>query len=164
MSRFPLVSSQVLAQLGRKRLIETVWQTPQGKVRLHNVHISFQARGAKSSSRFALVRFLDDNRRRARARLDQIPDIESLPRDGIPTLLCGDFNTPPRGLFYRTIARNWNDAFAQSGWGLGQSYPSKMPLLRIDYVWLRGLRSTHAHVANAGESDHRPLVCDVAVE
>lgn len=160
-SRFPLVSSDVHAQLGRRRLLETVWQTPQGKVRVLTVHISMQPRGKATNSSSKLKRILTENRAKAMARMEQLTDIERLPNNGMPTLLCGDFNTPPRGLFYRGLARNWKDAFAQSGFGLGQTYPAAMPLLRIDYVWMRGLGSRSARVVDAGGSDHRALVCEV---
>lgn len=162
-SRFPMVSMHVHPQLGRRRLLETVWQTPQGLVRVHNVHISMQPRERVVASSSGLVRIFTSNRAKAMARLEQLPDLERLPREGMPTLLCGDFNTPPRGLFYRALGHGWNDAFAQSGFGLGQSWPSVFPLLRIDYVWMRGLHSRRSWVAEAGESDHRPFVCDVWV-
>jgi vancomycin resistance protein VanJ len=81
-----------------------------------------------------------------------------------PLIVCGDFNTPPRGTVYASLARRWQDAFGAAGWGFGYTFASRAPLLRIDYVWLSaGLRPIRVEVPPSRASDHRPVVTDVAV-
>lgn len=81
-----------------------------------------------------------------------------------PLILCGDFNTPPRGLVYRMLAAGWTDAFGAVGTGFGCTFASPMPVLRIDYVWLSGdIKPVRTMVPAATGSDHRPVIADVAL-
>lgn len=78
-------------------------------------------------------------------------------------LACGDFNTPPKGRVYGQLRAVLSDAFVQVGSGFGWTFPARMPLLRLDQVWLSpDLRAVRAQVPSALASDHRPLVVDVA--
>lgn len=81
-----------------------------------------------------------------------------------PTLVCGDFNTPPAGRVYRRLKQGFRDAFGEAGVGWGYTYPSHFPLLRIDYVFC----SSHwvplfATVGPEPGSDHRPLFAELAL-
>ncbi|MBB6097829.1 endonuclease/exonuclease/phosphatase (EEP) superfamily protein YafD [Deinobacterium chartae] len=76
-----------------------------------------------------------------------------------PALLLGDLNTPPRGLLYGALGR-LQDAFAVAGRGLGYTFPSRLPLMRTDDVWSRGLRASAVRTADA-PSDHRAVVADL---
>lgn len=51
-----------------------------------------------------------------------------------PVTVCGDFNDTPVSYTYRTIRDGLQDAFAESGWGLGRTYNGKFPSFRIDYI------------------------------
>lgn len=51
-----------------------------------------------------------------------------------PFIICGDFNDTPVSYTYRTIRDGLQDAFAESGWGLGRTYNGKFPSFRIDYI------------------------------
>ncbi|NPA90008.1 MAG: hypothetical protein GXO55_00925 [Chloroflexi bacterium] len=62
-----------------------------------------------------------------------------------PHMLMGDFNThtPTRSrwwkgeLVIRQLRRlGYVDAFARAGHGKGHSYPSLLPLVRLDYIWI----------------------------
>ncbi len=80
----------------------------------------------------------------------------------VPVIVCGDFNTPPRGALYGALKTKLTDAFAASGWGLGDTYSARWPLLRIDYVWTSDrLRAVRSFVANDLLSDHRALIADL---
>ena len=72
-------------------------------------------------------------------------------------LVAGDFNTPPRGEVYRTLTRNFTDAWDAAGQGWGYTFPAGRSILRIDHVLARGLRPVSAEVLPAGGSDHRAL-------
>jgi vancomycin resistance protein VanJ len=81
-----------------------------------------------------------------------------------PLIIAGDFNTPPRGRFYRRLHREYKDAFAEAGLGLGHTFRSNIPVLRIDYVFLdNGVAPVRSYVPKVRASDHRPLVAELAV-
>ncbi len=75
-----------------------------------------------------------------------------------PVVLCGDFNTPPRGFLYHTLQGTLTDSFAATGSGLGYSFRlNRLAAWRIDYIWARGLTPTSATVLPWRVSDHKPL-------
>jgi vancomycin resistance protein VanJ len=81
-----------------------------------------------------------------------------------PVIVCGDFNTPPRGRLYSRLTDRWEDAFAVQGLGYGYTYSNKKPLLRIDYIYTgNGARAVHAGIPAARVSDHRPVVAEIAL-
>ena len=79
-------------------------------------------------------------------------------------VLCGDFNTPPRGPLYGGLRDTLEEAFAATGLGFGFSYRSDLPVIRIDHVFAnRFVRPVRARVLPVTASDHRPLVVDALV-
>ncbi len=76
-----------------------------------------------------------------------------------PTILCGDFNTPPRGVEYTRLTRTLTDCFTEVGTGFGWSYPAHRPVLRIDYIFVQGgIRPLSARTLSWPHSDHRPVL------
>ncbi|HEY0868066.1 MAG TPA: endonuclease/exonuclease/phosphatase family protein [Fimbriimonas sp.] len=75
-----------------------------------------------------------------------------------PTIVCGDFNGPPRGEVYGLMRSRFADSFEVSGTGLGFTFPSVLPVQRIDYVFARDLQPLEAKVIRTTISDHRPLL------
>lgn len=62
--------------------------------------------------------------------------VGNMPHNGLPIIICGDFNDTPLSYTYRQMRNaNMNDAFLQVGSGLGKTYCGRLPLLRIDYFW-----------------------------
>ena len=165
LSRFPIESSRSFPlRLGR-RTLEARLATPYGPLRVLTTHISTAFHGqARYAGLTAQLREVVPNARQAAgARLEQIGPLDAaLAADpNTPLVLCGDFNTPPCGLFYRHLRGRLDDGFARAGNGLGLSFPSGFPLLRIDYVWTRGAQAQRVRVAPIGASDHRMVVADV---
>jgi vancomycin resistance protein VanJ len=81
-----------------------------------------------------------------------------------PLLVCGDFNTPPRGQFYNRLRGHFTDTYAATATGTGWTFPSRRPLLRIDYVWLGGgVRPLNARVLASPASDHLPLLTEISL-
>jgi vancomycin resistance protein VanJ len=169
LSRFPVLQTRVfpLRSGSTRRTLATTIQTPHGQLRVLNTHISTAFSGEKKH--FGLPAELADvsanARAAAQARLEQVGPLDTVLNADtkMPLVLCGDFNTPPRGLFYRRLSARLNDGFAQSGNGLGLSFPTRFPLLRIDYVWTRGARASSVRVDKAGASDHRMVIADVSL-
>ncbi|MBI1344374.1 MAG: endonuclease/exonuclease/phosphatase [Terrimonas sp.] len=52
-----------------------------------------------------------------------------------PSILCGDFNDIPNSYTYFTIRGDMQDAFLQKGFGIGRTFSSLSPTLRIDYIF-----------------------------
>jgi endonuclease/exonuclease/phosphatase family metal-dependent hydrolase len=85
-----------------------------------------------------------------------------------PLVVVGDFNATPHARAYRTFAARFTDARRQApGPGLTPTFPSRLPMLAIDHVFLDGpLCAVHAETVSGPlarvASDHLPLVVDVA--
>jgi len=87
-----------------------------------------------------------------------------------PTVLCGDFNAGPRSAVYRKLTSELRDAQRLvPGRGPRGTFPSLLPLLRIDHV----LVSPELHVRRCTvaaswraklASDHLPLFVDLSLE
>lgn len=92
-----------------------------------------------------------------------------------PVLLTGDFNITDQTDDYVRIAEHHQDAFYESGAGLGSTFPNLMkfsrglssvpPLIRIDYVFYSShWRAVNAHVLpGVSISDHFPLLAELAL-
>ncbi len=79
-----------------------------------------------------------------------------------PTILCGDFNDVPNSFTYAKVRGDDNDAFLEKGFGIGRTFASLSPTLRIDYI----LTSNKIDVLQCKKtklkySDHYPLVADI---
>ena len=94
------------------------------------------------------------------SQADQIAEhISSSP---YPVIVCGDFNDSPSSYAYHTISSGLNDAFRESGVGLGISYNGTFPAFRIDYILHSdSLKSHHYETLPDELSDHFPIICDI---
>lgn len=83
-----------------------------------------------------------------------------------PLIVLGDFNATPYARAYRTLAARFADARVQApGPGPMATFPSRLPMLAIDHVFLEGrLTATRVQTASGPlarmASDHLPLVVD----
>ena len=88
-----------------------------------------------------------------------------------PAILVGDFNATAQHSTYRRFSARLEDAQARlrrPGRRL-RTFPSRMPLLRIDHVFVsRSVRATAVHVPRHSlariASDHLPLVVDFRID
>jgi endonuclease/exonuclease/phosphatase (EEP) superfamily protein YafD len=88
-----------------------------------------------------------------------------------PVILAGDFNMSDREQDYTQFATRLHDAFRETNWGFGFTFPSNaslgdssiaLPLIRIDYVWTAGGASpTATRVECGGGSDHCMVIADI---
>jgi len=79
-----------------------------------------------------------------------------------PVIFCGDFNDVPNSYTYFTVRGDMQDAFLEKGSGIGRSFTSISPTLRIDYI----LASNDFSVLQFDRikkrySDHYMLVTDL---
>ena len=79
-----------------------------------------------------------------------------------PVIVCGDFNDPPASFTYNKISKGLEDAFVQSGWGVGNTYNGLYSILRIDYLFHdpRFVSSGYCTIRQ-NLSDHFPIVADL---
>ena len=52
-----------------------------------------------------------------------------------PIILCGDLNDTPQSYLYNYMRSYYKDAFLDKGKGSGKTIESRVPLLRIDYIF-----------------------------
>ena len=78
------------------------------------------------------------------------------------SIICGDFNDVPNSYTYFNIRQQWKDVFLEKGFGIGRTFISLAPTLRIDYI----LTSEHFEVkefdmVDEALSDHIMLLADL---
>lgn len=72
-----------------------------------------------------------------------------------PVILCGDFNDTPCSFSYQALAEGKQDAFMESGSGLGNTYAGTLPSLRIDYILYDPVFRSYDYATGREElSDH----------
>lgn len=81
-------------------------------------------------------------------------------------IVCGDFNDSPISYAHRIMAQDLNDAFTQSGQGLGISYNQNRFYFRIDNILIsKNLQSYNCTVDDKIDvSDHYPIWCYINKE
>ena len=81
-----------------------------------------------------------------------------------PIILCGDFNDTPLSYAYNTISERLNDAFKESGKGIGQSF-IKIPALRIDYILYNENFKSYNYIQHKQNlSDHYAVSCEIDIK
>jgi endonuclease/exonuclease/phosphatase (EEP) superfamily protein YafD len=168
-SRYPIASRQVhpFPAWAQRDILETVLDVRGRRVRVLNVHlhtIDFTGGPLYHEQNFP-TRVSNSMRNRGEqlafllAALDR-PAQSTL--SSAPSLVVGDFNTPPRGRVYAELAARFDDAWRQCGWGAGNTFRGDLPVVRIDYIWIsRHFQPRRALVPGSQASDHRPLVVDL---
>ena len=75
-----------------------------------------------------------------------------------PIIVAGDFNSSPEFRSIRSLRDLLNDAWVEGGNGLGGTYPSYLPLVRVDAILHSGFDAEYARVDYINEqSDHRGI-------
>ncbi len=90
--------------------------------------------------------------------------VEHMARSPHPVVYCGDMNDVPMSRAYGQLRDQLQDAFTESGRGLGGTYIGRLPSLRIDHILHSpGLESWDFRTLPDELSDHRPLTCHLGV-
>lgn len=86
--------------------------------------------------------------------------LEHIEKSPYPVIIAGDFNETPVSYTYRTLRKNLNDVFVKSGRGMGTTYITGIPYLRIDYILHdKALGSYNYKKIPVVLSDHYPVKC-----
>jgi endonuclease/exonuclease/phosphatase family metal-dependent hydrolase len=81
-----------------------------------------------------------------------------------PFLFCGDLNDVPNSYTYFTIRGDLQDAFLKKGFGIGRTFSSLSPTLRIDYIFAdKNFRIEQFNRVIKPYSDHYLILADVQV-
>jgi endonuclease/exonuclease/phosphatase (EEP) superfamily protein YafD len=81
-----------------------------------------------------------------------------------PTLVVGDFNTPPTSVCFDAWRADWSRAWDDAGSGYQATWPQPLPVLTLDHVWgNRGLTFHRCVCGWSSCSDHRPVIVELTV-
>ncbi len=82
-----------------------------------------------------------------------------------PIIFCADLNDVPNSYTYFTIRGELQDAFLKKGFGIGRTFSSLSPTLRIDYILAdRNFKTMQFKRAIKKLSDHYMLVADLQLK
>jgi endonuclease/exonuclease/phosphatase family metal-dependent hydrolase len=169
LSRYALEVQQPLPQLAAQLVLLRV-----GSVDVTLINVSLTAPELKGR-RLPVVRWVKglggyrtNKRSRDVERLLQIID-----RVSGPLVVAGDFNLSDREPDYSKFAARLHDAYRETSWGFGHTYPSSvslaeipitLPLIRIDYIWsASGVVPAATSVACGSVSDHCMVIADLQI-
>lgn len=78
------------------------------------------------------------------------------------TIVLGDLNDTPMSYTYQQLKNGMNDAYAETGLGLGISYNERLMPFRIDHLFYQGnLKAIGSSIPKyKSHSDHNPLIVD----
>lgn len=83
----------------------------------------------------------------------------------IKKIICGDFNDVPGSYTYFTIKGKAQDAFLNKSWGIGRTYYSLAPTLRIDFILPdQNFEVTLFDRVDEDLSDHLLLISDMYIK
>lgn len=110
--------------------------------------------GLKDALNTQLTPIFKIHNRQANAIYKYLRDIKS---DRV--IVCGDFNDTPISYTHRKIGEDLQDAFIESGNGLGYSFISRTFLVRIDHIMVGQAFEPYYTKVDAGVrgSDHYPI-------
>jgi endonuclease/exonuclease/phosphatase (EEP) superfamily protein YafD len=170
LSRYPLLATERTRGFMGQQMTVDVDGMP---ITVVNVHLNAPQAQTRRLRQFRPVKVVLDYDTSLRARdfpglLQEIDTIAG------PLIVMGDFNTSDREPPYADLATRLQDAYRETGWGFGFTFPNDkqlarlkvpFPLVRIDYVWSRaGIVPTTARVVcDSGGSDHCAVVADLRI-
>ncbi|WP_291916232.1 endonuclease/exonuclease/phosphatase family protein [Chitinophaga sp.] len=101
-----------------------------------------------------------------RKRASQAEQLAALiAKSPYPTIVCGDFNDTPVSYTYRTVSRNLQDVFLETGRGWGRTLSFLSPSLRIDYILAQRLFRIHGgQVLPTHPSEHFPVMACLSLK
>ncbi len=130
-----------------------------------NVHLASAATDLRFWQRST---WLDHRVNRAR-RLQELTIVQQVLAQttgfpNTPTLFGGDFNSAASDIVHRRLDRDFVDAFTTAGTGWGDTYHRRLPILRIDHLYVtRHFTPVRCHTFDSRHSDHRMVITDLVV-
>ena len=171
LSRYPLEPTDGVEGAGGQWAI---LQAGGQKITVINVHVHFSGISRVRSQRFGSLSYFRMYDTTGRLRQANTL-LEASRRINGGLIMMGDFNTGDREPGHAVLASELHDAFGETGWGFGFTFPNHkrmgpitipIPLVRIDYIWSRGSVvpvASYANCANGG-SDHCMVIADLRID
>lgn len=158
-SNYPIVESGDI-QVNETIMQRVVVDIEGTQVVFYNVHLFMPFNDREAD--WLVLRY-DESRRNAQIEVL----LELIQAETLPVIVTGDFNMTEWSPMYHQIASVLDDAYRQTSWGIGATWPAGESedtsdgyprLLRLDYVWYsEPIEANYAIVGSAPGSDHFPL-------
>jgi vancomycin resistance protein VanJ len=104
-----------------------------------------------------------DRRVRKEQMQQLVEELQGFTAD-IPYIAGGDFNCPAGDAVSRLLKPPLKDTFRESGIGWGNTGINEFPVSRPDQIWVsRDFQTIAARAVKTRNSDHRMVVCDLAL-
>ena len=137
---------------------------PEGtEIEVVNVHLSAAATDMRlwsGESRFLHRQNRDIRKKELSMVLQVLEQTASIP--STPAILGGDFNSSATDVVHRQLTRDFDDSFAESGRGWGDTFHRRFPILRIDHIYAtRQFEPVSSGVVATKTTDHRMVVSDL---
>lgn len=82
----------------------------------------------------------------------------------VPTIVVGDFNTPPTSIWFDDWRATWSRAWDAAGSGYQPTWPQPFPVLALDHLWGNvGVTFSSCRHGWSSCSDHRPVIAEFTV-
>ncbi len=172
--KYPIINKGVVKYETRTKniAIYTDIVTPIDTIRVFNVHLQSYRLAQKDYNYIDSLqqgRTIDgeSNKRIANklknaftVRAEQVATLnEYIKNSPYKVILCGDFNDTPISYTYDQLTQNLNDAFIQSGWGIGYTFVNPIPLFRIDFILTNPSYAAYNYRSiHKDYSDHYPII------
>ncbi len=171
-SRFPIVSSgEIDFGTTTNSCIWADLKTPNGKVRIYTAHLqsnqvskdavvvldnaNLQEKQTWNGIRGILSKYSNTSRKRAK-QAQMIANHAA--KCTHKTIIAGDVNDPPTSYTYSRLCGDFQDSFVEAGSGIGTTYAGRIPMLRIDYIFVdEGFTVESFEVLKENYSDHYPV-------
>ena len=176
-SNFPQITKgtvSIKGELMNNTCIYSDLNLNKDTIRIYNVHLasnwfknsdySFLKNPKKETFREGIKGVVKRMKNSYKKRAEEAKVIkEHIESSPYPTILCGDFNDTPLSYAYNTISANLNDAFKESGKGIGQTFV-EIPALRIDYILHeKEISSINYKQHKQRLSDHYAVSCELVI-
>lgn len=177
-SKYPILSSRVIEyesdyngsvlyelKVGKDTItlinnhLESNKLTKEDKVVYEDMLRDPEAQKVKTGSRLLVKKLAEASAIRSRQSDAIAKEIAASRHQYVIT--CGDFNDSPISYTHRVIGQNMDDAFSESGQGLGISYNQNKFYFRIDHILIsKNLKAYNCVVDRSiNSSDHYPIWC-----
>jgi endonuclease/exonuclease/phosphatase family metal-dependent hydrolase len=143
---------------------QVTMRLPEGsEIEVVNIHLSVAAidmRLWSGKSRAFHRQNRDARNRELSVVLQVLEQTAMIP--STPAIVGGDFNSSATDIVHRQFSRDFDDSFAESGRGWGNTFHRRFPILRIDFIYAtRQFEPLSSGVVATKTTDHRMVVSDL---
>jgi endonuclease/exonuclease/phosphatase family metal-dependent hydrolase len=180
-SRYPIIDSGIIRYPRPTlpdALIHADIRVNDDTIRVYTTHLQSFQFGKDDYGKINEIKEVDDSllsnsrtifsklKRGVRNRSIQAGIIGQVLEDSpYPLVFGGDLNDVPNSYTYATVRGNMQDAFLKKGFGIGRTFSSLSPTLRIDYIFAdHHFRIQQFKRILKKYSDHYMLVSDVQLK